>query len=86
MSTRSAESSAWLDGLRAEGRLVERLPEIAGMKVERFRFPKIWSFNFVIHGLLEERVAASTQQDVQAKTVGESLRANVVDVLSGLFA
>jgi hypothetical protein len=86
VSTRSAESSAWLDGLRAEGRLVERLPEIAGMKVERFRFPKIRSCNLVFHGLNEERVAAATPQDVQAKTVGESLRANVVDVLSGLFA
>ena len=42
--------------------------------------PNIRSLNFVIHGLLEEGVAASTRQDAQAKSLGECLRAKVVDV------
>ncbi|MGH9217519.1 MAG: AtuA-related protein, partial [Acidimicrobiales bacterium] len=40
----------------------------------------IRALNFVIHGLLQEGVAASTRQDGQAKSLGEWLRARVVDV------
>jgi hypothetical protein len=36
--------------------------------------------NFVLHGLLQEGVAASTRQDGQAKGLGEWLRARVVDL------
>ena len=36
--------------------------------------------NFVIRGLLEEGVAASTRSDPQAKSLGEWLRARVVEV------
>ena len=41
--------------------------------------------NFVIHGLLEEGVAASTRQDGQAKSLGEWLRARVVDLPEALL-
>ncbi len=34
----------------------------------------------MIHGLLQEGVAASTRQDGQAKSLGEWLRARVVDI------
>jgi len=84
--TRSAEAFAWLDGFLTVERLAELLPEVSEMKVERFRFPKIWSLNFVIHGLLQEGVAASTRQDAQAKAVGEWLRARVVDIPRDLLA
>jgi hypothetical protein len=50
------------------------------MSIERHRFPKIWSLNFVVHGLLEEGVAASSRQDAQAKALGEWLRARVVEL------
>jgi len=82
--TRSAHAFEWLDGFLTIDRLVELLPEVAGLEVERFRFPKIWSLNFLIHGLLQEGVAASTRQDAQAKAVGEWLRARVVDLPSAL--
>ncbi len=78
--TRSAEAFDWLDGFLTVDRLRELLPEVAAFEVERFRFPKIWSLNFVIHGLLQEGVAASTRQDAQAKAVGEWLRARIVDI------
>ena len=45
----------------------------------------IRSLNFVIHGLLEEGVAASTRQDAQAKSLGEWLRARVVDLPEALL-
>ena len=48
--------------------------------MERFDLPNIWSLNFVLHGLLQEGVAASTRQDGQAKGLGEWLRARVVDL------
>ena len=53
--------------------------------VDRHRLPGIRSLNFVIHGLLEEGVAASTRQDPQAKSLGEWLRARVVDVPEALL-
>ena len=78
--TRSPEAFDWLDGFLTVDRLRELLPEVAAFEVERFRLPKIRSLNFVIHGLLQEGVAASTRQDAQAKAVGEWLRARVVDI------
>ena len=55
-------------------------PEAAALDIERHRFPKLRSLNFVLHGLLEEGVAASTRQDGQAKALGEWLRSRVVPI------
>ena len=71
---------AWLDGFLTTERLVELLPEAGRFPIDRYRLPNIRSLNFVIHGLLEEGVAASTRQDAQAKSLGEWLRARVVDI------
>ena len=71
---------AWLDDFLTTDRLAALLPEVAAFEVERFAFPALRSLNFVIHGLLEEGVAASTRQDAQAKSLGEWLRARIVDV------
>ncbi len=61
-------------------RRVVLLPETADLTVDRHRLPALRSLNFVIHDLLQEGVAASTRQDGQAKSLGEWLRARVVDV------
>ena len=82
---RSAEAWAWLDNSLTIERLRELLPETANLEIERFRFPKIWSLNFVVHGFLEEGVAASTRQDAQAKALGEWLRARTVDIPDSLL-
>ncbi len=66
-------------------RLRELLPEVTPLPVDRHRLPALRSLNFVIHGLLEEGVAASTRQDPQAKSLGEWLRARVVDIPSALL-
>ena len=76
---------AWLDGHLTVERLQQLLPETAVLAVERFRLPALRSLNFVIHGLLQEGVAASTRQDGQAKSLGEWLRARVVDVPTALL-
>ncbi|HIM66117.1 MAG TPA: DUF1446 domain-containing protein [Acidimicrobiia bacterium] len=82
---RDAAAWAWLDGFLTTDRLRELLPEAADLEMDRHRLPNILSLNFVIHGLLQEGVAASTRQDGQAKSLGEWLRARVVDVPTGLL-
>jgi hypothetical protein len=77
---RSDPAWVWLDGFLTVERLQALLPETAELVVERYRLPALRSLNFVIHGLLQEGVAASTRQDGQAKSLGEWLRARVVDV------
>ena len=83
--TRSADAFDWLDGFLSTERLRALLPEAAPLRVDRHRLPNIWSLNFVIHGLLGDGVAASDRQDPQAKSLGEWLRARVVDVPEGLL-
>ncbi len=77
---RTDEAWAWLDDFLTTDRLRELLPETAPLRIDRHRFPALRSLNFVVHGLLQEGVAASTRQDAQAKSLGEWLRARVVDV------
>ncbi|MAE96314.1 MAG: exopolyphosphatase [Deltaproteobacteria bacterium] len=82
---RSDEAWAWLDSVLTTEKLRELLPEAAELEIDRHPLPAIRSVNFVLHGLLEEGVAASTRQDGQAKSLGEWLRARVVDVPEALL-
>jgi hypothetical protein len=76
---------AWLDTELTVERIKELLPETAALAVDRYRFANLRSLNFVIHGLLQEGVAASSRQDAQAKALGEWLRARVVRVPSSVL-
>lgn len=77
---RSEPAWRWLDSLLTADEIRRLLPEAEGLTVDRHRLPNLWSLNFVIHGLLQEGVAASTRQDPQAKALGEWLRARVVEL------
>ena len=77
---RTDEAWEWLDGFLTTERLKELLPECEPLPVDRYRLPNIRSLNFVVRGLLQEGVAASTRQDAQAKSLGEWLRARHVDI------
>ena len=77
---RSAQAFEWIDGFLSIQRLGQLLPEAAPLRVDRHRLANIWSLNFVIHGLLGDGVAASDRQDPQAKSLGEWLRARVVEI------
>ena len=81
---RSDEAWAWLDEELTVDKLRELLPEAAALTIDRHRFPKIRALNFVVRGLLEEGVAASTRQDSQAKALGEWLRARQLDIPAAL--
>ena len=84
--TRSPDAFAWLDGFLTIDRLRALLPETAPLPIERHVFANLMSLNFVIHGLLQEGVAASTRIDAQAKSLGEWLRARVVEIPTSLLA
>jgi hypothetical protein len=77
---RSAAGYRWLEAYLTVDRLRDLMSETAGLVVERHAFPNIAALNFVIHGLLGDGVASSTRLDPQAKTLGEYLRAKVVEV------
>ena len=82
---RTDEAWAWLDGFLTVDELRRLLPEAADLPVQRYRLPAIRSLNFMIVGLLQEGVAASTRPDGQAKSLGEWLRARHVDIPSALL-
>lgn len=77
---KTPEAFAWLDAFLTTDQLRVLLPETAEFEIDRHPLPNLLSINFLIRGLLEEGVAASTRQDGQAKSLGEWLRARVVDV------
>ena len=76
----------WLVGYLTVDRLRELLPETAALPIDRYDLPNIRSLNFMVRGLLQEGVAASTRIDAQAKSLGEWLRARYVDVPAELLA
>jgi hypothetical protein len=75
----------WLADFLTVERLGELLPETAPLPVVRHELPNIRALNFVIAGLLGEGVAASSRQDGQAKSLGEWLRARIVDMPKDLL-
>lgn len=77
---RSDDEYAWLQGFLTTERLQQLLPECAALTVRRYELPNLRALNFVIVGLLEEGVAASSRSDPQAKGLGEYLRAKIVPV------
>jgi hypothetical protein len=78
---RSARGYAWLASFLTVERLRALMPaETAGLDVRRFELPNLWSLNFLVVALLEEGVAGSSRMDAQAKSLGEYLRAKVVEV------
>jgi hypothetical protein len=82
---RTAAGYRWLEAFLTVERLRDLMPETAGLVVERHTFPNIAALNFVVRGLLGDGVAPSTRLDPQAKTLGEYLRAKVVEVPASLL-
>ena len=75
----------WLAAFLTVDRLRQLLPECAPLEVARYPLPNLRALNFVITGLLGEGVASSTRLDAQAKSLGEWLRARVVDIPAELL-
>ena len=77
---RSDQAYEWLAGFLSVEMMKKLLPETAALPVDRYELPNLRALNFVIAGLLGEGAAASTRLDPQAKSLGEWLRARVVDI------
>jgi hypothetical protein len=56
------------------------LKDLSAFEMERYEFPNLLAVNFYIKGVLGEGVAASLRSDPQAKTLGEYLRAKIIDL------
>jgi hypothetical protein len=83
---RSELGYSWLVRTLTVDRLRELVPEVASLPIERYELPNLRALNFVVVGLLEEGVAASTRPDPQAKSLGEYLRSRLVDVPDTVLA
>ncbi|KAB2352160.1 acyclic terpene utilization AtuA family protein [Actinomadura rudentiformis] len=70
----------WLETFLTVERLHELLPVTSAHSVTRHVLPNLRAVNFVVEGLLQEGVSASTRFDPQGKALGEWLRARLVDV------
>ena len=77
---------AWLAGNLTVERFKELVPEAAALEVRRYELPNLRALNFSVVGLLGEGVAASTRPDPQAKSLGEYLRAQEVELPDELLA
>ena len=76
---KTAESYAFLREFLTTAKLKELLKDMSGYEIERYEFPNLLAVNFYIRGVLGEGVAASLRSDPQAKTLGEYLRAKVIE-------
>jgi hypothetical protein len=81
----SAPAYEWLRAHLTVARFRELVPEAAPLEVRRFAFPNLLALNFVVVGLLGEGVASSTRSDPQAKSLGEFLRARLVELPESLL-
>ena len=83
---RTDEAYAWLVRNLTVERLKELVPEAASLRVDRYELPNLLAVNFAVRGLLGEGVAASPRPDPQAKSLGEYLRAQEVNLPPSLLA
>jgi len=61
-------------------RLKHLLKDMSSFEMERYELPNLLALNFYIKGVLGDGVAACLRADPQAKTLGEYLRAKVIEV------
>jgi hypothetical protein len=77
---KTPEAYAFLRDYLSVDRLKTLLKDLAGFEIERYELPNLLALNFYIKGLLGDGVAASLRSDPQAKTLGEYLRAKIIEV------
>jgi hypothetical protein len=77
---RSAAGYSWLARALTVDRFRDLVPEAAALPIERYELANLRALNFVVVGLLEEGVAASTRPDPQAKSLGEYLRSRLIEI------
>ena len=76
---------AWLSATLTVECFKHLLIESQHLLVDRYELPNLKALNFVVHGLLGRGVADSARYDPQAKSLGEQLRAQLIDVPDALL-
>ncbi len=71
---------AWLREFLTVEAFRALVPDSDGLEIRRYELPNIRSINFVVAGLLGEGVSSTARMDAQAKSLGEYVRAKVVDI------
>jgi hypothetical protein len=74
------EAFAFLKAFLSVAKLKDLLRDVREYDIERYELPNLLAVNFYIKGFLGDGVAASLKSDPQAKTLGEYLRAKVIDI------
>jgi len=77
---KTPEAFAFLNAFLSIGKLKELLSDLQAYEIERYEFPNLLAINFYVKGFLGDGVAASLKSDPQAKTLGEYLRAKMVEM------
>ncbi len=77
---KSPEGYAFLKQFLTTEKLKELLTDMRTYEIERYEMPNLLAVNFYIRGVLGDGVAASFRTDPQAKTLGEYLRARIVEM------
>ena len=83
---RADAAYAWLAHELTVDKLRALFPDLAPFAIDRAMLPNLHAVNFTIRGILGDGVAASTRSDPQAKTLGEYVRARVVELPGELVA
>jgi hypothetical protein len=79
-SPKYAERVTWLTKFLSPRRVRELIPEAADLEVEVYVLPNLGGVNVLIHGLLDEGVAATSRFDPQAKGLAEWVRSRIVNI------
>ncbi len=74
------EAFEYLRNYLTVGKLKELLTDMDEFDMERYEFENLFAVNFYIKGVLGDGVAASLRSDPQGKTLGEYLRAKIIDL------
>ena len=82
---KTPESYAFLKNFLTVERLKKLLADVSQYDIERYELPNLFALNFYIRGILGDGVSASLRMDPQAKTLGEYLRAKIVDLPKSLL-
>jgi hypothetical protein len=77
---KTPEAYAFLRQFLTAEKLKELLVDMRAYDIERYEMPNLFAVNFYIKGVLGDGVAASFRSDPQAKTLGEYLRAKIVEI------
>jgi len=76
---------AFLREFLTTDKLRDLLKDLKDYEIDRCELPNLLAVNFYIRGILGEGAAASFRLDPQAKTLGEYLRARIVEVPESLM-